>query len=91
VSRRVLYVIDHQRPGRDRWLKPETMTTSVTAAGDEAALELAERFDLTTVYVVKHGCRIRVRVWPEPADLLAHDPDTEPAEGTWVHDPKESR
>jgi hypothetical protein len=88
TRRRVLYVIDHQRPGKDRWLKPETMTTSVESTGDEAARELAERYELTTVFVVRHGSRIRVRVWPEPASLFSHDPDTEPAEGTWLYDPQ---
>jgi hypothetical protein len=91
TRRRVLYVIDHQRPGKDRWLKPETSTVSVESSGDEAASELADRFELTTVFVVRHGCRVRVRVWPEPADLFAFDPDTEPVEGTWIHDPEATR
>lgn len=91
TRRRVLYVIDHQRPAKDRWLKPETMTASVESTGDEAARELAERFELATVMVARHGCRVRVRVWPEPADPFAHDPDSEPAEGTWLYDPQEAR
>lgn len=94
MSTRVLYVIDHQRPGRDYWSKPERSTTPVTSTGDAAAQEIADRYGLTVVPVTHDGCRIRVRVWPEPEDLtalLAHDPDTEPADGTWIYDPQEAQ
>jgi hypothetical protein len=91
MTRRVLYVIDHQRPNRDRWLKPEITTTSVEATGDEAAAELADRFELTTVYVARHGCRVRLRVWPEQPDQFAFDPDVEPVEGTWIYEPQEGQ
>lgn len=91
---RVIYVIDHQRPGRDRWSKPEAATISIEHAGDEAARAIAERYGLRDAPAVQSGSRIRVRVWPEPAgldELLAHDPDTEPAAGTWIYDPKDAR
>lgn len=89
TRRRVLYVIDHQRPNRDRWLKPETLTTSVKSAGDAAAEEIADRFELTTTMVARGGCRVRVRIWPEQADLLAFEPDAEPVEGTWIYEPED--
>lgn len=90
IRRRVLYVIDHQRPGRERWSQPEISTANVTTTGDSAAQELADRFWLTEAPVLQRGNRVRLRVWPEPEDIstrLAHDPDTEPAEGTWICEP----
>lgn len=87
INHRVLYAIDHQRPGRDRWLEPRTMTASVRSCGDDAAAELAERFELTTAMAARHGCRVRVRVWPVPPDVLTHDADTEPATGSWIYTP----
>ncbi len=88
---RVLYVIDHQKPGKDRWDKPETSTTLVTKAGDAAAQEIAEKFQLAETWVAQKGCRIRVRVWPNPDDFLTFDPESAPADGTWIHEPKEAR
>lgn len=90
-SRRVLYVIDHQRPGRDHWSKrSEVSTTPVSATGDAAAQEVADRYSLTDVPVTREGCRIRIRVWPEPADWLSFDPDGEPVEGVWIYDPADA-
>ncbi len=87
TDRRVLYVIDHQRPGRDRWSKRSGISSApVSATGDAAAQEIAERHWLTEAPVVREGCRIRVRVWPEPADYLAFEPDDQPGEGTWIYD-----
>jgi hypothetical protein len=94
TRRRVLYVIDHQRPGRDDWSKPETSTASVELTGDLAAREIAARFRLRDTPVVQAGSRIRVRVWPEPEgleDVLAHDTDIEPAEGIWNYGPEATR
>nr|WP_221374506.1 hypothetical protein [Actinoplanes polyasparticus] len=91
MTSRVLYVIDHQRPGRDRWLKTTSvLTTAVDATGNSAAEELAERLGLAVCPVARDGCRVRLRTWPEPdgiSAILAHDPDIEPADGIWVHEP----
>jgi hypothetical protein len=90
MSNRVLYAIEHQRPGHSRWIRPGSNATFVSAVGDAAAQEIAERFQLTDAPVVHDGCSIRVRVWPEPDSihaLLAFDLDVEPAAGAWTFDP----
>ena len=94
MNRRILYVIDHQRPGRDRWSKPETATTYSEYTGDQAAEAIADRYHLREAPIVQSGSRVRVRVWPEPADrdaLFAHDPDIDAVEGTWIYDPQADR
>lgn len=86
--RRVFYVIDHQRPDRTHWSKPEISSTSVLAAGDDAAAELGKRFELARSWSAREGRMVRVRVWPEPADQdgrLSFDPDDQSAEGTWTY------
>jgi hypothetical protein len=90
VTRRVLSVVDHQRPGREPWTLLETSITNVTTMGDQAAQEVAERLTLAKAPVLRQGRRVRVRIYPAPAELealLAHDPDAEPAEGAWICEP----
>ncbi len=85
---RVLYIIDDQKPGRDRWYRRgDLMPSTVHATGDGAAEELADRFDLTRVPIVERGHRIRLRVWPAPDDWFSFEPDDQPAAGTWTYDP----
>jgi hypothetical protein len=90
---RVLYVIDHQRPGRERWSQPETSSKLIDGYGDNAAQEIADWVGLDDCPAARDGCRVRVRVWPYLDNLearMALDVDTEPAEGTWLHDPQAS-
>lgn len=91
TRRRVLYVIDHQRPGRERWSQPETNSKLVDGYGDQAAREVADWYGLDDCPAARDGCRVRVRVWPylDNRDyLMAIDVDAESAEGEWVYEPQ---
>lgn len=91
TRRRVLYVIDHQRPRHDRWSQPETESKLVDGFDDQAAKEIADFYGLDDCPAARDGCRIRVRVWPYLASQearLALDWNTQPAEGTWIFEPQ---
>src|SRR5262245_31648024 len=89
---RVIYVIDHKRPHRERWSSGHTSTASISTSVDDAgAAELAARFDLLAAPITK-DYQIRLRVWPEPSNLdnlLAFDADAQEPAGTWMYDPSE--
>jgi len=86
---RVTYVIDHKKPGHDRWLRPSGVQSTVVAQSDptQQAAEIAERFELWQAPIVESGHEIRVRVWPydTDADLAAIDSDADEPAGHWTY------